>query len=69
MRKMCKVLGLREANYYRWKQRKKAREEKEKKERDLAETVRKVFLESRRVYGYRKMKRELEAQDCIPERI
>ncbi len=65
MRKMCKVLGLREANYYRWKRRKKAREEKEKKERDLAETVRKVFLESRRVYGYRKMKRELEAQDVF----
>ncbi len=60
VRKMCEALGLREANYYQWKRRRKKREEKAEKERELAEKVRQEFLKNKRLYGYRKMQRSLE---------
>ena len=36
VRKMCEVLGLREANYYQWKRRQRSREAREEKEREVA---------------------------------
>ena len=36
VRKMCSVLGLRAANYYRWKRWRKQRKKREEKERELA---------------------------------
>ena len=62
VRKMCEVLGLREANYYQWKRRQRGREAREEKEREITEIIRQEFLKNRRLYGYRKMQRSLEKQ-------
>ena len=55
VRKMCKVLGLKEAAYYQWLRRTMKREEKRRRDAELAKQVRCVFDENRQVYGYRKM--------------
>lgn len=62
VRKTCRVLGLRAANYYRWKRRRKQREEREEQERKIAGRIRQEFLESKRLYGYRKIRKSLEKQ-------
>jgi len=59
VKKMCKVLGLKQAGYYQWKRRFEKQLEKRKKERELVKLVGEIFEENRRVYGYRKMHREL----------
>ena len=56
VRKMCKVLGLKEAAYYQWCSRFDRRQEKRVEERVLAERIGEVFEANKRIYGYRKMK-------------
>ena len=55
VRKMCRVLGLKQSGYYQWQRRYEKRRNKREAERKLAEQVGKVFEENKRVYGYRKM--------------
>ena len=63
VRKMCKVLGLKEAAYYQWLSRFERRHEKRAEERALAERIGVIFEANKRIYGYRKMKRALEKED------
>jgi transposase InsO family protein len=60
VRKMCKVLGLKEPGYYQWLARYEKRLEKRKEEGKLAEEIGKIFEANKKIFGYRKMKRELE---------
>jgi putative transposase len=62
VRKMCKALGLKEAGYYQWLKRLDKQLKKRENEKTIAEFVGKVFNENDKVYGYRKMKRELATQ-------
>ena len=59
VRKMCKVLELCESAYYQWLKGENKRQEKYKKERELVEQVRKVFEETNRVYGCRRLRKAL----------
>ena len=63
--KMCRVLGLKEANYYRWQRYRGKKEIQRLKELQRFELVESVFKESRETYGYRKMQRELGKQGLI----
>ncbi len=63
--KMCKALGLRASNYYRWKKNQEKKEEKEREDRELAAKVREVFIRNKRLYGYRKMQRALEKEGIV----
>ncbi len=65
VRKMCAVLGLRAENYYRWKRRRKNREEREAKERKISEKIREEFIANKRLYGYRKMQKSLEKKGIV----
>lgn len=65
VRKMCEAMGLRAENYYRWKRRRIQREEREEKERETVAVIRKVFLENKRLYGYRKIRKSLEKQGIL----
>lgn len=68
VRKMCKVLGLAESAYYQWQRRRGAREAKKEKEKETIEKIRKVFEQTKRVYGYRRMQRAMAAEGMsIPE--
>jgi len=60
VRKMCKVLGLKEAGYYKWILRTKKRVEKRKVESLIVKKVIELFEGMKRVYGYRKMQKALE---------
>jgi transposase InsO family protein len=60
VRKMCKVLGLKEAGYYKWLLRLKKNLERRMAESAIAEKVGEIFDKNKRVYGYRKMQRTLE---------
>ena len=62
VRKMCKVLGLKESAYYQWYARYEQRLGKRMEEGVLAEKIGKIFDANRRVFGYRKMKRALEKE-------
>lgn len=55
VRKMAKVLGVKEPAFYQWKKRQKANEEKRARLELLTRSVRYVFEDNERVYGYRKM--------------
>ena len=63
VRKMCKALGLRAENYYRFRRRRRNREKREEEERETAAVIRQVFLENRRVYVYRRMRQSLEKKE------
>ena len=65
VRKMCEAMRLRAENYYRWKRRQIQREEREEKERETVAVIRKVFLENKRLYGYRKIRKSLEKQGIL----
>ena len=60
VRKMCEVKGLCAENYYRWLRRRKKMEVREEEERKMAEIIRREFLENKWLYGYRRMRRNLE---------
>ena len=59
--KMCRALGLKSSAYHQWNRRRQQRAERAEAYRDLMHHVRKVFDDNRRVYGYRKMWRTLNA--------
>jgi len=59
VRKMCKVLGLKEAGYYQWKKRLEKQLEKREREKELVKKVEEIFIINKKVYGYRKMHRAL----------
>ena len=59
VRKMCKVLGLKETTYYRWKKAEKRRNQRIREERKDILAVRKVFEENHRIYGYRRIRETL----------
>ncbi len=59
VRKMCKVLGLKESGYYQWFGRYERNAGKRLEEQRLSEVVGEVFSANRCVYGYRKIQRAL----------
>lgn len=65
VRKMCKVLGQKEAAYYNWLKRLEKNELRKKDEIKLIETVAEIFHENKEVYGYRKMQKALEKANMI----
>lgn len=60
VKKMCRVLGLKSQNYYRWKRQQKKQEEKKKKELEDVQKIERAFEASDRIYGYRMIKKQLE---------
>ena len=60
VRKMCKVLGLKESGYWQWCTRLRAKLEKRQKEEETVKKVGEIFEANGRVYGYRKMHRAME---------
>jgi Transposase and inactivated derivatives len=63
--KMCKVLGLTAGSYYNWLRRLEEKESKKYAERKLIEVVRKLFLDNKKAYGYRKMQRALRKEGIM----
>lgn len=63
--KMCRVLGLKEENYYRWQRYHSKKDIQRLKELQRFKLVESVLEESRETYGYRKMQRELAKQGLI----
>ena len=60
VRKMCQVLGVKAQNYYRWKSRSNKETIKQIRElRDL-KLIKKSFETNNGVYGYRRIKKQLE---------
>ena len=59
VRKMCKALGVKESNYYRWRGRQECQQKTCWQEKLLVMKIEKLFSESRKTYGYRKMQRAL----------
>ena len=57
---MCRLLGVSRSGYYDWAQR--GESARQRKDRELLPLVRQAHLESRGVYGARKVHRELLAQ-------
>ena len=57
---MCRLLGVSRSGYYDWVQR--GESARQRKDRELLPLVRQAHLESRGVYGARKVHRELLAQ-------
>lgn len=60
VRKMCKVLEVKESNYYRWQKRQKEKLKIESRNLQLVMQIEQVFNDNHRVYGYRKMQLALE---------
>ena len=65
VRKMCKALELRESTYYQWLRGERRRQERLRKEQALVETVKRVFEETNRVYGCRRLRRALMAEGIV----
>ena len=62
VKKMCKVLGLKESQYYQWEKQEKKREEKIKAEEWLVKLAAEEFEKSGRTYGFRRLQRALKAR-------
>ena len=60
VRMMCRLLGVSRSGYYAWCNREET--VRQRRDRALMPLVRRVHLESRGVYGARKIHRELRAQ-------
>lgn len=56
---MCSVLGVKESNYYRWRDRQERQQKTCWQEKLLVMKVEALFSESRKTYGYREMQRAL----------
>lgn len=65
VRKMAKVLGIKEAAFYQWRRRQTKVAEKQQAQRELTAKVRRVFEESDCTYGYRKMTQALAAKEIV----
>ncbi len=62
VRKMCKTLELCESSYYQWLRGEKRRQEKREAEQTLIKQVRKVFEDTNRIYGSRRLRKALLAE-------
>lgn len=60
VRKMCKVLGITDRAYYQWKKQEEKRNAHRLSERTQVETIHQVFIDSKEVYGARKIQKHLE---------
>lgn len=60
---MCKALGMDKSTYYKWMLRRERQKSRLEKERLLIEKVTEVFIENKKVYGYRKMNEALLDKD------
>ncbi len=63
IREMCVALGLSTSTYYKWIKMKERQKIRIFAERALVKQVTDVFIESKKIYGYRKMQHALEAKD------
>ena len=55
VRKMCKVLGVKESGYYSWRKGMEKRNQKRQEERRLIKLLEKIFVANKKIYGYRKI--------------
>lgn len=65
VRKMARVLGVKESAFYQWRRRQIKNAEKQQAQVELCSQVRKVFEKSRSTYGYRKMTEALAAEGIV----
>ena len=65
VRKMARVLGVKDSAFYQWRRREEAAREKRVGEEALVEKVRRAFDESRQTYGYRKMTSSLADKGSV----
>jgi len=63
IREMCVALGISTSTYYKWLKMKERQKSRIFAEKALIKQVRAVFIESKRIYGYRKMQHALEAKN------
>lgn len=61
VRKMCTVLGILDRAYYQWKKQEEKRIAHRASERTQVETIHQVFIDSKEIYGARKIQKHLEA--------
>ncbi len=59
MRRMCRVLGIREWQYYQWRQQETKRKERRQREQDLVRVIEMKFHASDDAYECRKITKEL----------
>jgi putative transposase len=60
---MCLVLGLSTITYYKWLKMKECHKSRILAEKALVKQVIAIFIENKRIYGYRKMQHALDAKD------
>lgn len=65
VRKMARVLGVKESAFYQWRRRERIMENRRIDQGRLIDEVRRVFDASRQTYGYRKMTSALAAQGLV----
>jgi putative transposase len=65
IREMCSALGLHKSTYYNWLKNHGKRQIRQLEKTKIAEQVRTVFVENKRVYGYRKMQRALKGNGIV----
>ena len=65
VRKMAKVLGVKDSAFYQWRRRQKQNAEKQASQELLVKAVRSVFDESRQTYGYRNMTKALAGKGIV----
>lgn len=59
VRKMCKVLKVKERGFYRWRDQEARRKDRKEREVWLVNTVREIFYEYKEIYGSTKIRKEL----------
>jgi transposase InsO family protein len=59
---MCNVLGVKERGYYQWHSQQEKRLLKRQREAHLVQAVYNAFIENKKVFGSRRIKRYLEEQ-------
>jgi transposase InsO family protein len=62
---MCNVLGVKERGYYQWHSQQGKRLLKRKREAHLVEEIYNAFIENKRVFGSRRIKKYLEEEKGI----
>ncbi|WP_431089937.1 IS3 family transposase [Paenibacillus sp. 8b26] len=60
--KMCAVFGVSRSGYYKWVQTRTIHKERQKQREKLLQRIRRIFLDSRRLYGSRKIHKALVQQ-------
>ncbi len=65
VRKMCRTLELCESSYYQWLRGEKRRQKKRELEQDLIKQVQKVFDDTNRIYGCRRLQKALLEEKIV----